>query len=176
MARALTSTIEPAAKKPRKQRTSAPRVAIASHHPNDLGRKDKAGKPLNAVVVWRDHILGPDGPQQPTTRLVLLVLASHMNDQGYCFPSIELLALESGCSEKSVRRHLKFANAEGWFRRIAGMGYSQGWRRYEYEASIPIFEGAVTVTARSAWKEKRVALRREHRQRKAINRQRRSST
>jgi hypothetical protein len=167
MAHALAPTIEPVAKKLRsqKRRAPTPRPTVASCHPNDLNRKDKTGKPLTAVIVWRDHLLGPDGPPQPMTRLVLLVLASHMNNEGYAFPSIELLAYESGCSIKSAKRHLTFACAEGWLTRTEGMGYAQGWRRYEYEASLPIFKGGVTVRPRSAWRDVRRARLRDRRHR-----------
>lgn len=146
-----------------KWRPPSPRRPIATTHPSDLGWTDKGSKPIHPVIVWRDHVVGPDGPALPTTRSVLLTLSVHMDERGYAFPSIALLALESRLSENAVKRHLKLAVSEGWINRTEGMGYKQGWRCYEYEAAIPVFEGGVTVLPRSAWREVRETNRRNRR-------------
>jgi hypothetical protein len=75
----------------------------------------------------------------PTTRLVLFVLASHLNAVGEsCFPSTRRIALESGLSERSVCTHLDIAEKEGWIA-VSQHGFKgQKWRRNEYE---PTFQG-----------------------------------
>lgn len=146
----------------------APRQPIATIHPSDLGAVDKAGKPIHAVIMWRDRIVGPDGPMMSNTRLVLLTLAVHMDDRGYAFPSVELLTLECGLSQSAVKQHLALAASEGWIKRTEGMGYKQGWRKYEYEAAIPVYEGGLTVRPRSAWREVRTANHRGRKPREVV--------
>jgi hypothetical protein len=137
-----------------------PRRPIRKLHPSDLAVMDKNGTPVHGAVVWRDYVIGPDGPPKSTSRLVLCALSVHMDTQGYAFPSIELLALECHLSQSAVKRHLEFAAAEGWIRRTSSMGYKLGWRKYEYEASIPVYEGNFLVRPRSDWNEVRFLNRR----------------
>lgn len=148
---------------PKKKKWLEPlREVVGTCHPRDIGMKDSAGKPLPATIVWRNAVLGPDGPHLPAIRFALLALAHHMNEDGYCFPSIDLIALETGYAESTVKRNLKFACDEGWIKRTSGMGYKQRWRCYEYEASIPTFKskGGLTVRPRFTWSEMRRGIRR----------------
>ena len=92
------------------------------------------------LIQWRNKVLSEDGPDSSTTRYVLLVLSKHMNRYGgSCFPSMELLARESGLSERTVGTALKEAEVKGWikrYRRRMAKGGS-GWMQYEYEAEVP---------------------------------------
>lgn len=113
-----------------------PRVVVGWRYAADF----EAQRREPTVVRWRKAVMGPDGPESPTTRLVLLALGSHMNEQGgSCFPSQELLAKETGLSERTVQVHLEFADLEGWIEIRKAQGYAQGWRRNEYQATIPTF-------------------------------------
>lgn len=86
---------------------------------------------------WINAVKGEYGPASSTTRLVLIMLSTHMNiDGSSCFPSTALLASETKLTERSVCTHLEKAEKEGWIKRhIKGGG--QNWKRYQYTPSIP---------------------------------------
>lgn len=87
-------------------------------------------------IKWRDAVASENGPQSPTTRLVLLVLSLHMDPRGHAFPSTRLLSDRSGLSRRVVCEHLERAEADGWIaRKMKGGG--QGWRRWTYTARTP---------------------------------------
>lgn len=52
----------------------------------------------------------------PTTRLVLLTLATFMNERGSCFPSHSTIAARSGLSTRAVGKHMAIAEKCGWLR------------------------------------------------------------
>ncbi len=76
----------------------------------------------------------------PSTRLVLLALASYMDTDGTrAFPSQLTLARDTGLSDRTVRGHLARAIAEGWLVCIA-RGHRRGdgtTRSNSYAAKIP---------------------------------------
>lgn len=121
--------------------------AIIGHEPRKVARwcypadfEPERTEP--SVVKWRKAVLGPDGPPSPTTRAVLLVLSTHMDEQGgSCFPSADLLAKETRLSKRAVVKHIQFAIAEGWIERTLAMGHGKGWKRAEYQATVPMFGG-----------------------------------
>ncbi|WP_157384051.1 helix-turn-helix domain-containing protein [Burkholderia glumae] len=86
--------------------------------------------------TWRQAIIKSDLPS--TTRHVLLTLACHINDAGeQAFPSIRLLAFETGLSRQAVMTHLQRAAAAGWVR-TSKHGYGgQQWARNQYDPCIP---------------------------------------
>lgn len=104
-------------------------------------RKSGAGDDkttLRSLFTWRALITSIDGPRSATTRLVLLVLSLHMNKLGQsCFPSIELLACESGLSRQSVIKHLEIAVRGGWLGRRPFRRPGKAWRSTEYFAIWP---------------------------------------
>lgn len=86
---------------------------------------------------WRKAMLSDMGPA-PTTRLVLMVISTHMNGDGAsCFPSITTLAAETGLSRRVVIEHIAKAAEDGWIRKAPKGLSGQAWRRHEYAASIP---------------------------------------
>ena len=86
---------------------------------------------------WIRIVASEDGPASSTTRLVLLVLASHMDlDGGSCFPSVRTLVRETGLSNRSVVVHLALADKDGWIERTES-GTDQGWKRHIYQAVFP---------------------------------------
>lgn len=122
----------------RKPKLLDPRPVSSWHSPREL--PDPDDKPVPPIVKWRNAVLGPDGPRSPTTRALLLTLSHHMNESGgSCFPSQALLARETLLSRRTVIRHLNLADAEKWIERTLGMGYASGWKKYEYQATVPIF-------------------------------------
>lgn len=96
-------------------------------------------KKKDAVLfTWRAAITSEYGPPSPSTRLVLLTLSLHMDDQGKsCFPTIETLMKETGLSNRAVITHLRQAEQDGCFRKTSGVFKGQRWRHSVYEATIP---------------------------------------
>lgn len=60
-------------------------------------------------MAWQFYEWAKDQPVTPAPRkLILLLIAEHANiDDGYGYPSLNLLAVESGLSERQVYTHLK---------------------------------------------------------------------
>jgi Helix-turn-helix domain len=57
-----------------------------------------------------------------STRLVLLALADFANDQGYCFPSIQSLAIKSALTERNVQVILRDLERRGELVTLRGAG------------------------------------------------------
>ena len=55
-------------------------------------------------------------------KLVLVVLADNSNDDGYCGPSLELIALKASISIRKCRDHLHALEQEGWVNIAPGRG------------------------------------------------------
>lgn len=88
------------------------------------------------VWSWREGIT--KSGLQPTTRLVLLTLAVHMNDLGEgCYPSTKTLEAETGLSERSICTHLDLAEKAGWVKKVRHGYGGQKWARHEYVAAFP---------------------------------------
>jgi hypothetical protein len=90
---------------------------------------------------WERAVISAHGPESPTTRFVLLVLATYWNkDAGLpAWPSIRTLAANSRLSERAVFKHLDIAVGEGWITRhqFKDPSNKQGWRRNAYSMSLP---------------------------------------
>lgn len=85
---------------------------------------------------WRHSIASYRGPSKPVTRHILLTLSLFMRAQEcVAFPSIDLLAERTGLTERTVRKHLELAVAEGWIARELVTGI-KGWPRYVYAARM----------------------------------------
>lgn len=93
---------------------------------------------LSPLFTWRSVVASEHGPPSSTRRHVLLTLSLHMNERGgSCFPSTRTLAQETGLSRKTVEKHLRTANEEGWIDRSVHGLSGQGWKRFEYGAEFP---------------------------------------
>lgn len=135
----------PPPRRPRQSKLLVARTVVSWRYATDL----PAAGNEPPVVRWRKLMLGPDGPTSPTTRLVLLALATHMDNLGgSCFPSLDLLAKESRLSKRVVIFHMNLAHDECWFERTEHTGYAKGWRRYEYQATGPTFERGYSASPR----------------------------
>lgn len=87
---------------------------------------------------WRDLFASDVGPPDPSTRLVLFVLAIYMNEHGEkCFPSQQTIAARTGLSERSVRNHLQAAEKLGWLKIYLRPRKGQSWFSHEYMPTIP---------------------------------------
>jgi helix-turn-helix protein len=88
---------------------------------------------------WRDLFASEHGPPDPSTRLVLFVLADlYMNQKGEsAWPSQHTLAVRTGLSERSVRSHLKIAEKLGWLKIYLKTRPGKSWFSHEYVAVIP---------------------------------------
>ena len=85
---------------------------------------------------WERLVTSESGPANPTTRHVLLTLATHVNREGQAWPSQKILAAETGLTERSICVHLKLAVDEGWLNR-ATHGNGKGWRNHIYTITLP---------------------------------------
>ncbi len=88
------------------------------------------------VWSWEESIMESD--LSPTTRLVLLVLATHMNNFGQgCYPSLDRIAKYSGLTERAVRVQINKAIESGWLvkskRRLKG----SEWNSNIYHPAFP---------------------------------------
>jgi hypothetical protein len=79
------------------------------------------------------------GPQGRLTRSVLIAVSLHMNRDGTrAWPTQELIAKRAGVGERTVRRHLKTAERDGWVERtLVRRGKGHAWYRTEYAACVP---------------------------------------
>jgi hypothetical protein len=59
-------------------------------------------------AVWKR------GPADTTMRFVLLALADHANDQGYCWPGYDGLAAKCAISRRTAVRAIKQLEVDGW--------------------------------------------------------------
>ena len=65
------------------------------------------------IWSWRQAILKSELPS--TTKLVLMVLSTYMNDHGEgCYPSQEQIARDASLTTRAVIKHLDIAIKEGW--------------------------------------------------------------
>ncbi|MCB1794291.1 MAG: helix-turn-helix domain-containing protein [Candidatus Competibacteraceae bacterium] len=93
---------------------------------------------------WQRAFMESDLP--PGTRHVLHAICAYMDAEGgHCYPSRETLARVTGLSPNRITRHLQAAVDAGWLDRWARRESSdpltgraaQGWRHYQYQATIP---------------------------------------
>jgi hypothetical protein len=117
-------------------------VSDNGQHVQQGMRPEKGSKPalgdLSFRFRWRKAIT--TSSLTATQRHVAHVLGLHMNsDGGSCYPSIALIALETGYSRRAVQYGLRVLEAKGWIRREAGG--KKGGRGLEhtsrYQARIP---------------------------------------
>jgi hypothetical protein len=88
--------------------------------------------------VWRDLIRSERGPKNPVTRHILQNLGTYMDaNGGHCFPSIKTQSIETGLSERTIKRRLHDAEKGRWLYIFEHQGQGKGWRHYEYQARIP---------------------------------------
>ena len=94
---------------------------------------------LKPIFTWRSAVASKHGPENATTRHVLIFLSLHMSEKGdSCFPSTRLLAEETGLAQRTIVMQLAEAVRLGWIgKRERRMAEGRGWRRVEYFAQIP---------------------------------------
>ena len=102
----------------------------------EMCMESEKSRPL--VARWRDAVLSAYGPPKPMTRLVLVGLAKYMNRTGdNCWPSIEIIADDTGLARRSVLRHIAEARDSGWISVRTRGANGQGWRRHAYAPAFP---------------------------------------
>ena len=65
-------------------------------------------------AVWRDAVCDSRGELPPAAKLVAYSVARHMNRDGLAYPSVELLAEETGYDVRLVRRMLRVLREAGF--------------------------------------------------------------
>jgi hypothetical protein len=89
------------------------------------------------LYVWRNAIASVNGPQNPQTRLTLLVLSLHMRSDGTgAWPSQAFLAKRTGQCRRTIIEHLADAELEGWIVRTT-QRRGQVKTITTYEATVP---------------------------------------
>ena len=73
---------------------------------------------MGALLRWRDAVTSADGPPSPTRRHVLLVMWWAITEGGRTTPSPREIAAWCGRTRRTVIRHLRIAESEGWVERI----------------------------------------------------------
>jgi hypothetical protein len=94
---------------------------------------------IGLKYAWWQLVASEHGPPNPSTRLVLFVLALHMNKQGQnCYPSQARIARQTSLSERAVRHHLKLAERDGWLTvcNLERKG-KRAWFVHQYTPKIP---------------------------------------
>lgn len=85
----------------------------------------------------------------PTEKLVLVCLADHANDSGYCFPSIPGVVEKTGLSKSSVIRSLETLETCGLISRERSKG-GRGCKS-SYQLSTPKHSQSETVSHRNGF-------------------------
>jgi len=88
-------------------------------------------------VAWERAVMSERGPVNPTTRHVLLTLATHAGRDLTAYPSTKTLASETALTERAVCTHLELAAQEGWIAR-ALRGEGKGWKSHIYTLTVPV--------------------------------------
>jgi hypothetical protein len=87
---------------------------------------------------WRSAIASENGPENSTTRHVLLTISLHMGERGNsAFPSLSTIATESGLSKSTVCRHVKKAIENGWLEKNGRLRKSGADSSNLYSPSVP---------------------------------------
>jgi hypothetical protein len=100
---------------------------------------------------WLDLVASEHGPKHGLTRLVLCVLALHMNQQGgSCFPSQTKIAKRAGISVRSVRHHIGLAVDGGWLK-VEGQKLRRGHASFVNDYTATIRASLVLLTKTPPW-------------------------
>ena len=67
-----------------------------------------------AAITWAWSL----ETNNPTQKLVLMALCDHVDEQGLCWPSVKLIAERSGCQRRTVQRHLRDLEQDGFIEAI----------------------------------------------------------
>lgn len=91
---------------------------------------------MSRVWTWRQALLETKLPA--TTKHVLMVISTHMNDMGEgCYPSTKRISGLASLSERAVCEHIASAIQLGWIESKVHGFNGQGWSRNEYRPSWP---------------------------------------
>ena len=91
---------------------------------------------MKQFFSWRSAVL--DSDLQSSTKLVLLVISTYMNDHGGgAYPSQNTIVNKSSLSKRTVVDHIEIACNAGWLIKDTHGFSGQGWRRNEYKIAFP---------------------------------------
>jgi hypothetical protein len=89
-----------------------------------------------ARFAWKDALLSFRGPKAPI-RHALLTLWTHAKNNCIAYPTQKQLALETGRSERHIRKQLDDGEALGWIIRTRRFNPASGHYHYVYRLTIP---------------------------------------
>lgn len=91
---------------------------------------------LTPKWIWLSAVLSKAGPPSSTARLLIAALATRMNGECFCYPSIEMLAEETGLSNRAILNHVATLNGQ-WLEVTTRKTGGTGRPRNVYAALIP---------------------------------------
>jgi hypothetical protein len=94
------------------------------------------GRATGNPIEWRHNLLAA-GPEDGTTRLVLLVVGVYMNGKGQAFPSGTVIARGACLSRRWAVEHIRRAVQTGWLLRRQNQTRTGAYRRNDYQAAYP---------------------------------------
>jgi hypothetical protein len=71
-----------------------------------------------------------------TSKLVLIAIADHANDDGVCWPSMKSIAVKSGISTRQVSNHIGTLERLGYLTRIERRMHQGQYRGYTYQVNF----------------------------------------
>lgn len=93
----------------------------------------------NGRYDWERAVISSDGPRSPTTRLVLLALATFVGrGVAHAWPSLSKLEACTALSRRSVIDHLEAAVAGGWLQRQFTRLEGRNYRGNVYWLTLPL--------------------------------------
>jgi len=91
------------------------------------------------ALWWMRTVLSEDGPESPTTRLVLSAIFKRLNkdiDKG-AWPTIETIAHDTALCERTIKTHVNRAILEGWLIRKTDWMSGQRHNHSRYLPALP---------------------------------------
>ena len=102
---------------------------------------------LNPQWIWLSAALSKAGPPSSTARLLISALATRMNGECFCSPSIEMLVEETSLSNRAILNHVAALNGR-WLEVTTRQTGGMGRPRNSCAALIPLdFPAEVIVEA-----------------------------
>lgn len=91
-----------------------------------------------AVDSWLHRIcIRKFGPANPTEKLFLFGINSHMDEAGECFPGQEELSNSTALGVSTIRRVAAVVSKQGWIAIYSRGASGRKWKSYAYRACVP---------------------------------------
>jgi len=91
------------------------------------GRSDRGWDGLTDFRLQYERAILRESDLEPLARLLALAIKSRSDENGHCWPTIELLATDTDMAPRTVRKYLAILRAGGWLRMQRRRGASLYW-------------------------------------------------